>query len=91
MPVIRFCNEEMMAAGLESLNWWLRVQHCEIKGHFVPIGSKGFYSQEYREGALRPATCGSLRDCLRLLAGVSRNGKGPLAQGSVVGVQLVPG
>jgi hypothetical protein len=33
----------MLMAGLESLDWSLRMQHCETKGHFVPIGSQGFY------------------------------------------------
>ncbi len=42
---VRFSNDEMMAAGLESLNWVLGLQHCEVKGHFVPIGSQGFYSK----------------------------------------------
>lgn len=42
---IRFSNDEMIAAGLESLNWVVALQHCEVKGHFVPIGSQGFYSK----------------------------------------------
>ena len=33
----------MLMAGLESLAWSLRTQRCESKGHFVPIGSQGFY------------------------------------------------
>jgi hypothetical protein len=33
----------MVAAGLESLDWLLKIQRCEINGHFVPIGSQGFY------------------------------------------------
>jgi glycosyltransferase involved in cell wall biosynthesis len=36
-------DETMLAAGLESLEWFLAQQHCETKGHFVPIGSQGFY------------------------------------------------
>jgi len=42
---VRFSNDEMIAAALESLNWVLGLQHCEVKGHFVPIGSQGFYSK----------------------------------------------
>ena len=38
-------DERMIAAGLESLGWLLSVQRCEDKGHFVPIGSQGFYRQ----------------------------------------------
>ena len=35
----------MISAGLESLDWLLTVQQCESEGHFVPIGSEGFYRQ----------------------------------------------
>ena len=38
-------DDRMVSAGLESLNWLLDVQRCESKGHFVPIGSQGFYRQ----------------------------------------------
>ncbi len=41
---MRSSNEAMLAAGLESLEWLAKVQHCEIKGHFVPVGSHGFYA-----------------------------------------------
>lgn len=37
-------NDAMVAAGLEALDWLATVQRCEVKGHFVPIGSHGFYS-----------------------------------------------
>jgi hypothetical protein len=36
-------DERMISAGLDSLDWLLRMQRCEINGHFVPIGSQGFY------------------------------------------------
>jgi hypothetical protein len=36
----------MIAGGLESLDWLMKSQHCETNGHFVPIGSQGFYRQE---------------------------------------------
>jgi len=42
---VRANNEEMVAAGLEALDWLVALQHCEVKGHFVPIGSQGFYSK----------------------------------------------
>jgi glycosyltransferase involved in cell wall biosynthesis len=35
-------NSEMTEAGLESLNW-LATLHRSNEGHFVPIGSNGFY------------------------------------------------
>jgi len=37
-------NNAMTKAGLESLNWLTEIQRCDEKtGHFVPIGSNGFY------------------------------------------------
>jgi glycosyltransferase involved in cell wall biosynthesis len=33
----------MLAVALESLDWLMREQRCAINGHFVPIGSQGFY------------------------------------------------
>jgi glycosyltransferase involved in cell wall biosynthesis len=41
---VRNANDTMVSAALESLAWLANVQRCEIKGHFVPIGSHGFYS-----------------------------------------------
>jgi glycosyltransferase involved in cell wall biosynthesis len=41
---MRAGNEEMVLAGLEALDWLVAIQRCEVKGHFVPIGSQGFYS-----------------------------------------------
>ncbi|MCG6959591.1 glycosyltransferase family 4 protein [bacterium BMS3Abin03] len=35
-------NRDMTDAGLESLKWLSDLQHSR-EGHFVPIGSKGFY------------------------------------------------
>jgi glycosyltransferase involved in cell wall biosynthesis len=42
---MRAGDENMIAAGLESLEWLVSIQRCETKGHFVPIGSHGFYSK----------------------------------------------
>ena len=36
-------DSRMVATGLEALDWLLKTQRCEINGHFVPIGSQGFY------------------------------------------------
>lgn len=41
---MRAGNEEMVSAGLEALDWLVAIQRCDVKGHFVPIGSQGFYS-----------------------------------------------
>jgi len=37
-------NATMIDAGLESLNWLSNLQHSN-SGHFVPIGSNGFYQK----------------------------------------------
>ena len=39
-------DDRMIAAGLESLDWLSKAQHCEMNRHFVPIGSQGFYRQD---------------------------------------------
>ena len=40
------CSDDcMIAAGLDSLDWLMTQQRCETNGHFVPIGSQGFYRQ----------------------------------------------
>jgi glycosyltransferase involved in cell wall biosynthesis len=36
-------NDRMISTGLEALDWLLSQQRCETNGHFVPIGSQGFY------------------------------------------------
>ena len=37
-------HEAMTQAGLESLDWLAHLQHADVEGgHFVPIGSNGFY------------------------------------------------
>ena len=88
---MRAANEEMVSAGLEALDWLVTIQRCDVKGHFVPIGSQGFYSKKTRKGPFRPATRRSMRGRFGMLAGLSGHGKGTLAQRSVVSLQLVPG
>jgi glycosyltransferase involved in cell wall biosynthesis len=36
-------DERMLSAGLDSLEWLMETQRCQTNGHFVPIGSQGFY------------------------------------------------
>jgi glycosyltransferase involved in cell wall biosynthesis len=36
-------DDRMVAIGLETLDWLLQQQRCEINGNFVPIGSQGFF------------------------------------------------
>ena len=43
---MRGANDEMVSAGLEALDWLVTIQRCQVKGHFVPIGSHGFYSKK---------------------------------------------
>jgi glycosyltransferase involved in cell wall biosynthesis len=38
-------DDHMVSAGLESLDWLMETQRSEVNGHFVPIGSQGFYHQ----------------------------------------------
>jgi glycosyltransferase involved in cell wall biosynthesis len=38
-------DDHMVSAGLESLDWLMETQRSETNGHFVPIGSDGFYRQ----------------------------------------------
>lgn len=38
-------DDRMISAGLESLDWLTETQRSETNGHFVPIGSQGFYRQ----------------------------------------------
>ena len=42
----RSSNEDMVSTGLEALDWLATVQRCEVKGHYVPVGSHGFYSKK---------------------------------------------
>jgi glycosyltransferase involved in cell wall biosynthesis len=42
-------DHQMIDAGLGALNWLSEIQRCAGKGHFVPIGSQGFY----RKGGTR--------------------------------------
>jgi len=39
----RNADHEMISVGLGSLSWLSEVQRCAGRGHFVPIGSQGFY------------------------------------------------
>jgi glycosyltransferase involved in cell wall biosynthesis len=38
-------DDRMVSAGLISLDWLMETQRCQTNGHFVPIGSQGFYHQ----------------------------------------------
>jgi len=38
-------DDRMISAGLEALDWLTETQRSEPNGHFVPVGSQGFYRQ----------------------------------------------
>jgi hypothetical protein len=65
---VRAGNEEMVSAGLEALDWLVTIQRCEVKGHFVPIGSQGFYSRNGEKARFdqQPVeACAVVSACLR--------------------------
>ncbi len=41
----RTSNQELLTAGLESLDWLEKQQRCNVNGHFLPIGSQGVFSK----------------------------------------------
>jgi len=65
---VRAGNEEMVSAGLEALDWLVALQRCEVKGHFVPIGSQGFYSKTSEKARFdqQPVeACAAVSACLQ--------------------------
>jgi glycosyltransferase involved in cell wall biosynthesis len=65
---VRNSNNEMVVAGLEALDWLTTVQRCEVKGHFVPIGSHGFYSKRAEKARFdqQPVeACAAVSACLQ--------------------------
>lgn len=64
----RRCDDAMIGAGLDALDWLTAAQRCEIKGHFVPIGSHGFHakgSEKARFDQQPIEACASVSACLR--------------------------
>jgi len=65
---VRAANEEMVSAGLEALDWLVTIQRCEVKGHFVPIGSQGFHSKTTEKARFdqQPVeACANVAACLQ--------------------------
>jgi glycosyltransferase involved in cell wall biosynthesis len=65
---VRNSNSEMIAAGLEALDWLATMQRCEVKGHFVPVGSQGFYSKQTEKARFdqQPVeACSAVSACLQ--------------------------
>src|ERR1700682_2677072 len=65
---MRVANNEMVSVGLEALEWLVTIQRCEVKGHFVPIGSHGFYSKTTEKARFdqQPVeACAAVSACLQ--------------------------
>jgi len=65
---MRSANDAMVSAGVEALDWLAKVQRCERKGHFVPIGSLGFYSKKTEKARFdqQPIeACAAVAACLQ--------------------------
>lgn len=65
---MRSANEEMLSAGLDALDWLVTIQRCEVKGHFVPIGSQGFFSRKTEKARFdqQPVeACAAVAACLQ--------------------------
>jgi glycosyltransferase involved in cell wall biosynthesis len=65
---MRAANEEMVSAGLTALDWLVTIQRCDVKGHFVPIGSQGFYfktTEKARFDQQPVEACAAVSACLQ--------------------------
>jgi len=65
---MRAANKEMVSAGLEALDWLVTIQRCEVNGHFVPIGSHGFFprnGQKARFDQQPVEACAVVSACLQ--------------------------
>jgi glycosyltransferase involved in cell wall biosynthesis len=65
---MRTANEVMVAAGLEALDWLSDVHRAELNGHFVPVGSQGFYSRKTEKARFdqQPVeACAAVSACLQ--------------------------
>ena len=73
---MRGANETMVSAGLEALDWLTGVQCCDAKGHFVPIGSHGFYSNKTEKARFdqQPIeACAAVSACLEAYRATATN------------------
>jgi len=73
---MRSANDAMVSAGLEALDWLTSVQCCDAKGHFVPIGSHGFYSNKTEKARFdqQPIeACAAVSACLEAYRATGTN------------------
>jgi hypothetical protein len=69
-------NDEMLSAGLAALDWLMTTQRCETTGHFVPIGSQGFYSKKTEKARFdqQPVeACATVSACLHAYRATGKN------------------
>jgi hypothetical protein len=67
-------NQRMIEAGCESLHWLVAVQHQREEDLFVPVGSRGFFSQNGKKARFdqQPVeACATISACL-LAFGLTR-------------------
>ena len=60
-------NKRMIAAGIESLQWLVAIQHCGDSNIFVPIGSSGTFAEgaEWARFDQQPIeACATISACL---------------------------
>jgi glycosyltransferase involved in cell wall biosynthesis len=72
---VRNSNQEMLAAGLEALEWLGTMHRCDVRGHFVPIGSQGFYSRKTEKARFdqQPVeACAAVSACLQAYRATGR-------------------
>jgi glycosyltransferase involved in cell wall biosynthesis len=65
---VRIASDEMVSVGLGALSWLVAIQRCDVKNHFVPIGSHGFYSRNSEKARFdqQPVeACGAVSACLQ--------------------------
>jgi glycosyltransferase involved in cell wall biosynthesis len=68
-------NERMAAAGIESLEWLVGVQHREDPDTFVPIGSNGFFrdgDEKARFDQQPIEACATVSACLEAYRGTNQ-------------------
>ncbi|MGB9403193.1 MAG: glycosyltransferase family 4 protein [Candidatus Acidiferrales bacterium] len=71
----RSANDAMVSAGLEALDWLVTVQRCDVRRHFLPIGSHGFYSKETEKARFdqQPIeACAAVSACLQAYRATGR-------------------
>src|ERR1700704_3954760 len=73
---MRSGSDEMVSTGIEALTWLATIQRCEIKGHFVPIGSHGFYSKKTEKARFDQQPVEACAAVSAFFWGFSRTGKG---------------